>query len=520
MAAGASSRGKGVGKGRGWRGRGRGRGGGERGGGGEVRRAGGLSPRHLHVLSAGGEQHISVRLHRGEGGDWAHGPAPPPGPLQGVHHQGGGGGVAEDVDGRAAGWSDEVEREAEAAAAILDLEEPPGLLPREQDQDDDDEEGLNDAVNVGEEEEAGEEQRVGEGEAEVGNDGGGEEHLAAGATPPLPPGVDLPSLEELFSALIPTVKHCPKAAKGEFARELATLWQKLAADSDDVRLWALMAMFAKVILPAGRGPRVGDAYSQARLVRERLRRWRGGEYLELWEEAKQLTKEARKPKRGKKKKNAEEEQSQQKKNAERAATLAQDGQYTKALQALTSAGMAPDTAATRAKLQAKHPAAPAPQIPATVMPQLTFSKEEVKKSVRKFRRGSAPGPSGLRPEHLQATLQAAPGRSDRALETLSSLVTALARGGVPQEVAPHFCGARLHAAVKKDGGIRPIAVGNILRRLVAKCCVVRLQSRAAALLSPHQLGVGVRGGCEAIVHTVRQAPDSDPSLWTGPCKQI
>ena len=279
----------------------------------------------------------------------------------------------------------------------------------------------------------------------------------------------------MYSTLIPTVKHCPKAAKGEFARELATLWQKLADDPDDVRLWALLSMFAKVILPAGKGPRIGDAYSQARLVRERLRRWRGGEFLELWGEAIQLTREARKTKKGRKKKNAEEEQSQQEKNAERAATLAQDRQYTRALQALNSAGMAPDTAATRSKLQSKHPSAPAPHIPTTVMPQLAFGKEEVKKSVKKFR---------------------------------------LARGGVPQEVVPHFCGARLHAAAKTEyGGIRSIAVGNILRHLVAKCCAGRLQSRAAALLSPHQLGVGVRGGCEAIVHTVRKALDSDPSLW-------
>ena len=391
-----------------------------------MRRAGGLSPCHLHVLAAGGEEHISVRLHRGQGG----GPAPPPG--QEAHQHGGGGSV--NVEGRGLGWSDEVEREA-----ILNLEEPPGLLARDQDGDKE-EEGLDDdPVNVGEEVEAEavEDHRAGEGEAAVEVENGGREgDLAAAATPPLPPGVDLPGMEELYSTLIPTVKHCPKAAKGEFARELATLWQKLADDPDDVRLWALLSMFAKVILPAGKGPRIGDAYSQARLVRERLRRWRGGEFLELWGEAIQLTREARKTKKGRKKKNAEEEQSQQEKNAERAATLAQDRQYTRALQALNSAGMAPDTAATRSKLQSKHPSAPAPHIPTTVMPQLAFGKEDVKKSVKKFRRGSSPGPSGLRPEHLKATLQAAPGRSDRALETLSSLVTTLARGGVPQEAPP------------------------------------------------------------------------------------
>ena len=54
-------------------------------------------------------------------------------------------------------------------------------------------------------------------------------------------------------------------------------------------------------------------------------------------------------KKAKKKKAGPEEQeqeTQQRKNAERAATLAQGHQYTKALQALTSAGMADSTRAT------------------------------------------------------------------------------------------------------------------------------------------------------------------------------
>ena len=94
-----------------------------------------------------------------------------------------------------------------------------------------------------------------------------------------------------------------------------------------------------------------------------------------------------------------EEERQAKRNAERARTLAQDGQYTKACQALNSAGMAPDSEATRAALQAKHPpadAAPAPA-PPTQHPQLTFTMKEVEKAARRFRKGSAPGPSGWRP---------------------------------------------------------------------------------------------------------------------------
>ena len=76
-----------------------------------------------------------------------------------------------------------------------------------------------------------------------------------------------------------------------------------------------------------------------------------------------------------------------------------------------------------------------------------------------------------------------------------------------------MCGARLHAAAKKDGGIRPIAVGNILRRLTAKTIARRVQERAATILAPHQLGVGVHNGCESILHTVRKVLESDSSLF-------
>ena len=79
------------------------------------------------------------------------------------------------------------------------------------------------------------------------------------------------------------------------------------------------------------------------------------------------------------------------------------------------------------------------------------------------------------------------------------------RDSVSLEVVPYLCEARLHAATKKDGGMHPIAVGNLVRRLMAKCCATRLQGRTTNLLFLHQLGVEVRGGFEAIVRTVRQA---------------
>ena len=58
---------------------------------------------------------------------------------------------------------------------------------------------------------------------------------------------------------------------------------------------------------------------------------------------------------------------------------------------------------------------------------------------------------------------------------LVALCQLLARGEAPAPVASHLAGTRLHALPKKQGGVRPIAVGETLRRLVSKvlCQAVR-----------------------------------------------
>ena len=66
-----------------------------------------------------------------------------------------------------------------------------------------------------------------------------------------------------------------------------------------------------------------------------------------------------------------------------------------------------------------------------------------------------------------------------------------------------FFSSNLTALRKKDGGIQPVAVGNVFRRLAAMvgcCAVIRAVSHE---LVPIQLGATVKGGAEAAVHAVR-----------------
>jgi len=79
---------------------------------------------------------------------------------------------------------------------------------------------------------------------------------------------------------------------------------------------------------------------------------------------------------------------------------------------------------------------------------------------------------------------------------------------MPEEVRPFFFGASLVALRKSSGGVRPIAVGCTLRRLLAKVACNLVAADMSQLLPPLQLGYGVRGGSEAAVHAARHFLDS------------
>ena len=85
----------------------------------------------------------------------------------------------------------------------------------------------------------------------------------------------------------------------------------------------------------------------------------------------------------------------------------------------------------------------------------------------------------------------------RALRAITATVNLLAAGGAPPEIASYLCGATLLAVKKKNVGLRPIAVGEVLRRLTSKCLSRAVQSDAFDVLTPLQVGVGVKAGCEA-----------------------
>ena len=148
---------------------------------------------------------------------------------------------------------------------------------------------------------------------------------------------------------------------------------------------------------------------------------------------------------------------------------------------------------------------------------MKLTESVVVRGVKSFPNGSAPGPSGLRPSHLREAVGCpSPDRSNRLISSLTAFINALASGQTPLPVRPYLCGATLLASPKKSGGLRPIAVGEVLRRLTSKCLAITVRSEVYSVLTPLQLGVCVKGGCEAIIHATSHLMSSFPTdqRWT------
>ena len=249
------------------------------------------------------------------------------------------------------------------------------------------------------------------------------------------------------------------------------------------------------------------------LVKTRIRRWRGGDLLGLWAEV-ESSRAQLLSHHGRKKVSPE---SLKEGNARRARQAIEDGQYKKAIQVLTSNGLAPASAEAHVEMLAKHSQAHCALIPVDPTPTpIQVGAEDVVRALKSSPSGSAPGPSSFRANHFkEAMFCPSPDRGNTALLGILKVVNLLCAGRAPSVVVPHLCGASLLACRKKDGGLRPIAVGEVLRRLISKCISRAVQSESFRVLTPLQVGVGVQAGCESIVHALaRVQEDSDIPHYT------
>ena len=154
---------------------------------------------------------------------------------------------------------------------------------------------------------------------------------------------------------------------------------------------------------------------------------------------------------------------------------------------------------------ALFPDLPPPQLPpepADAAP-VTITPEEVVDQLHACPSTSAPGPSRQTFNHLRAWVDAGAEHAEQCAELLETI----ANGVIPPTSI--LLDSRLVMLDKPSGGVRPIAVGECLLRLLDKV----LMKQCADIwqsFAPVQLGVSIAGGAQTIGHAVDAALRANP----------
>ena len=151
-----------------------------------------------------------------------------------------------------------------------------------------------------------------------------------------------------------------------------------------------------------------------------------------------------------------------------------------------------------ATLKLKHPQRETCSVPdPTDIDCFSTSEFFVHKALMSFPNGSSAAFDGISPQFLKDLTAKSNGQTGLIfLRALTNLVNVILEGKVPFELRPYFFGAELIALKKPDGGLRPIAVGNIFCRFSAKCAEYHVFESRRARYGNRQVGVGTKKGAE------------------------
>jgi hypothetical protein len=304
------------------------------------------------------------------------------------------------------------------------------------------------------------------------------------------PAKDFGELLSSLKATVPTLRHVPKGARLEVARVLADILTRVTRENSEVA-WQNLLLFPYAVLNVPR--ECDEVKNLTKWVKDQASSW--SQHLTLPQPRQ------RRDRPGKRRADSDVAL------AKKIEAKLGDGDIRGAIRlACSEDTLAPNDAITLASLEQKHPVhphplvCPAPPLNANCPPVLD---PELTSTVKSFPAGSAGGLDGLRPQILKDLLVPNLGATG-LLAAIGNLVTLMLREAIPPSIIPNLFGASLTALKKKTGGIRPIAVGLVWRRLAAKVVVARVTPELEKTFSPHQLGVGVRGGAEAGAHAARR----------------
>ena len=172
---------------------------------------------------------------------------------------------------------------------------------------------------------------------------------------------------------------------------------------------------------------------------------------------------------------------------------------------LESTPISPYSAITLGKVQAKLPMRADPALLDTVdCRPLLVDSDLLLDVLAQMNPNAAGGPSGMTAPHVNSACK----HSAQAREETGKFMTTMLAGKLPH--LPELTDSRL-VPFEKGCSVRPINVDEIIFR-VAGLCALALRPTAGVKLTPHQLGMGVKGGSQAVGHAVRAAVEEDPDV--------
>ena len=316
-----------------------------------------------------------------------------------------------------------------------------------------------------------------------------------------------------------TLVHIPAAVRLRFAVAATEVWDGMAAGLPG---WCTLAEgFFKLLLA-----NIPEGMHAPEEVALRLGFWQRREYEDLLRRVEIHTASIRSGRRKRKipAKAAESELPRSK--AAAVVKMVAEGAYRKATMAMIAEGSILSPEDSRHWASALHPSAsdaasvftrrPVPSQPAagggpnqadaasplapTGMDPEAAGLTHPLRGVR-FGALKAPGPSGMRPEHLAELLSVRRRTANKAIDALGRLLDTIMAGGLPEEARWITYSRTIFIRKKAGKAPRPLKIGEVLRGAAAKKILARNEPRLRRELAQrNQFGVAISGGAEALTH--------------------
>ena len=302
------------------------------------------------------------------------------------------------------------------------------------------------------------------------------------------------TVDDILHSLPPrTVRYVPPSLRSLFQECVQVAFAEIEANPSSETGWKLLLLIPPMILyPQKRGGKPGMKETKSTYK----------QFLEYkWESLLQLHRSDSSPR-------VVLSGVNEKRKA--ALRLIKVGELSRAARVLTSKGLAKATDETVTKLKSKHPSRTAPtlDLPLVDSKQFSLIKSSLTDILRKAPRGSSCGISGWRYEHFQCLLN-----NCATLDSLHFVCSLISEGMMPKNVVPLISASRLIALPKTNGDVRPIVIGETLRRITARAICLQERTTFLEHFSPIQHEVATAGGTELLNHHIQLLMEENPT-WS------